>query len=189
MNHIRKFREEKGWTQRQLAEIIGVTTDQVSKLERGQRRLSQHWMERIAAALGTTAAALIGGEPRIPVLGEITGSGTVALRKGPHAKTHIPAPPGIPSIHTLAALEVMDDGLLPLCGKGWHLCYRKPDAQTHQETMRGLSVVMLDDGQVLLREVRNGQAPGTYTLHSHNAPPLADRKARWVGRIAALIPA
>lgn len=187
MNHIRMFREKRAWTQRQLAEKIGVTTDQISKLERGQRRLSQHWMERIAAALDVSAAALIVGEPYIEVKGEITGTGNVCFHKGTHKR--IPVPPGIPSINTLAAVEVKDDGLLPLCGKGWHLCYRTPDVKTSAESMpSGLSIVALADKRVLLREVRKGYTYGTYNLYIHNSPPLEDQSIQWAGRVVALIP-
>lgn len=40
----------------QLAEMIGTSKSQISKLESGERRLTQHWMERLATALNCSAA-------------------------------------------------------------------------------------------------------------------------------------
>lgn len=58
-NRIREIREKQGLTQDQLAEMVGTTTQQISRLELGQRGLDVEWMERIAAALGKRPAALI----------------------------------------------------------------------------------------------------------------------------------
>jgi len=43
-----------------LAERADTTNQQISRLERGERRLTTDWMERLAGALGCNPAALIG---------------------------------------------------------------------------------------------------------------------------------
>jgi transcriptional regulator with XRE-family HTH domain len=58
-NRIREIRERAGLTQEQLAERVGTTSQQISRLEKGQRGLDVPWMEKIAAALGERPAALI----------------------------------------------------------------------------------------------------------------------------------
>lgn len=58
-NRIREIRERLGLTQEQLAERVGTTAQQISRLEKGQRGLDVPWMEKIAAALGEKPAALI----------------------------------------------------------------------------------------------------------------------------------
>ncbi len=60
-NRIRPLREERGLTQDTLAERMGTTKMQVSRLERGERRLTQGWMEKIAAALACHPADLLPG--------------------------------------------------------------------------------------------------------------------------------
>ncbi len=62
-NRIREIRAQRGFTVQQLAERLGCSYQQVTRLERGQRRLSQEWMERIATALSCRPAALIEKEP------------------------------------------------------------------------------------------------------------------------------
>lgn len=50
-NRIRFFRDKLGLTRDQLSAKMGVSTSQLTKLERGERRLTQEWMERVADAL------------------------------------------------------------------------------------------------------------------------------------------
>lgn len=55
---IRALRQEKGLSQEQLAHEADLDTSEVSRFERGQRRLSTTKLEAIAKALGTTPASL-----------------------------------------------------------------------------------------------------------------------------------
>jgi len=57
-NQMRTYRLEAGLTLEQLAERMGTSVQQVSRLEKGQRKLTQDWMLRAAAALGIPPAAL-----------------------------------------------------------------------------------------------------------------------------------
>ena len=55
---IRSLREEKGWSQEKLALEAGMVTSHVSRIERGERRLPTERLEVLAAALGTSPAAV-----------------------------------------------------------------------------------------------------------------------------------
>ena len=57
---IAELRRSKGWTQKQLAEQLHVTDKAVSKWERGLNFPDLGLIEPLAAALGTSAAALLG---------------------------------------------------------------------------------------------------------------------------------
>lgn len=50
-NRIREIRLERGLSQEQLGAMVGTGNQQISKIERGRLRLSEPWMNRIAAAL------------------------------------------------------------------------------------------------------------------------------------------
>jgi transcriptional regulator with XRE-family HTH domain len=50
-NRILELRKERGLTLTNLAEKIGVTSQQIGRLEKGERRLTTDWMEKIAHAL------------------------------------------------------------------------------------------------------------------------------------------
>lgn len=51
-NRIKEFRLARQWSLEKLGTRAGTTRQQIYKLENGELRLSQEWMERIAKALG-----------------------------------------------------------------------------------------------------------------------------------------
>lgn len=68
-NRIREHRERLGWSQERLAKAANTTSQTVSRLENGTRRLSDGWMELLANAMGIRKADLLieigeGGRPR-----------------------------------------------------------------------------------------------------------------------------
>jgi transcriptional regulator with XRE-family HTH domain len=62
--NIRRLREEKGWSRPQLGARLTPPTSgqQIEKLEKGERRLTIDWIERVARALGVDPAELIAGQ-------------------------------------------------------------------------------------------------------------------------------
>lgn len=58
-NRIRELRDAKGLTADQLAKAAGTTKSQLGKLERGERRLSDHWAGRLAPHLGVQPYELL----------------------------------------------------------------------------------------------------------------------------------
>lgn len=60
---IRSWRKSRGYTQEQLAEMVGVTHGAISQLERGQTGYTQPMLEAIAAALHCEPADLIMRDP------------------------------------------------------------------------------------------------------------------------------
>lgn len=60
-----RLRVKKGLTQRQIAEAINSSADQISKLENGERKLAPEWLERLSAVLNCTKAELLGDAPSI----------------------------------------------------------------------------------------------------------------------------
>ena len=55
---IRSLREEKGWSQERLALEAGMATSHLSRIERGERRLPTTRLDALAAALGSSPAAV-----------------------------------------------------------------------------------------------------------------------------------
>ena len=55
---IRELRKAKGWTQKQLAKAVGVSTNFIGYVERGVRKPSLDTLERIARALGVATKDL-----------------------------------------------------------------------------------------------------------------------------------
>lgn len=78
-NRIKERRTALGLTQTQLADLAGTTKNQIVKLERGDRRLSDHWAERLAPHLGCRPYELFmppGDDANqlrmVPLIGEIS---------------------------------------------------------------------------------------------------------------------
>ena len=58
-NFLRAWREHRGLTQGQLAEMVGTTGSVISLLESGARGLGDKWLRKLAAALGTRTGHLL----------------------------------------------------------------------------------------------------------------------------------
>lgn len=94
-NRIKQLRSVNGLTQTQLAELVGTTKNQMVKLESGDRRLSDHWAQRIAPHLGVQPYELFMPEGAatplklVPLVGNIScGDWREAVE---HAETSVPA--------------------------------------------------------------------------------------------------
>lgn len=60
-NSISKLRKEKEMTQSELAELIGVTQETISKLENGKRNLDINTAQKIAIAFEVSLDELFHG--------------------------------------------------------------------------------------------------------------------------------
>ncbi len=63
-NHLRAWREYRGMTQVELAELVETTQHQIAYLEGGERALSAKWLRRLAPPLGITPGFLLDHDPR-----------------------------------------------------------------------------------------------------------------------------
>ena len=62
-NHLRAWRERRGLTQAQLAEIVGTEGSVISLLESGDRGASDKWLRRLAKALEIAPGMLLDFHP------------------------------------------------------------------------------------------------------------------------------
>jgi len=58
-NRIRELRKQKGLTQGELGELVGLHQTQIGNLENGARNFTFEWARRIARALECTVADLL----------------------------------------------------------------------------------------------------------------------------------
>lgn len=58
-NKLRELRNRRGLTQEQLAELVGVTFQQIQKYENGSNRLNTDKLQIMAQALGIPISAFI----------------------------------------------------------------------------------------------------------------------------------
>lgn len=60
---VRAFRKLKGYTQQELADSVGISLAVLGAVERGNRRLEDQILIKIAAFLGVTVEELANPEP------------------------------------------------------------------------------------------------------------------------------
>jgi transcriptional regulator with XRE-family HTH domain len=58
-NNIAAFRDMRGWARPELAKRMGTSTQQIERLEKGQRGLTTDWIEKAANALGVPPGDII----------------------------------------------------------------------------------------------------------------------------------
>lgn len=61
---IKEWRKQRGMTQQQLADLVGVVVSSISQLETGKQGYSQSMLENLAKALGCEPWDLLHVDPR-----------------------------------------------------------------------------------------------------------------------------
>lgn len=62
-NYLKAWREFRGLTQEQLAELVGTTKAVISLLENEKRPLSSKWLRKLAEALDTQPGHILDHDP------------------------------------------------------------------------------------------------------------------------------
>jgi phage repressor protein C with HTH and peptisase S24 domain len=91
-NRLKEFRLRADLSMHALATRLGTTASQISKLEKGQLRMTVDWMTRLAGALGIEPKDLLPAEPAASG----RASGTAGLLPGGEARlgpTPVPSNP------------------------------------------------------------------------------------------------
>jgi UDP-N-acetylglucosamine 1-carboxyvinyltransferase len=78
-NLIRDARKHRGWTQQQLADVLGTSQSAVNRIERGHQNLSLEMLARIGEALDSEIVALGHGPTHLRVTGPTKLSGRISV--------------------------------------------------------------------------------------------------------------
>lgn len=186
-NRIRELREKMGLSRRALAEIAGTTANQLVKLENGDRRLSDHWADRLANPLGVQAYELMlpEGVPielrMVPMLGSVScGNWKEAVQS---ASRRVPSVFGGPNSF---ALEPDGDSMNKLIPLGGYIVV-DPD-------QLGLSdgkayVIMNGDGEATAKLYRSNppRLEPCSTNDQHQAILVGEQHFRVIGRVVGVM--
>lgn len=173
-NRIQELRRARGMTAEELAALVGTKKTQLGKLERGERRLSDHWAQRIAPHLGVEPFELFAPEGIaanfrfVPVIGLVScGNWAEAVED---ATMRVPSFYGGPRSF---ALRPEGDSLdLILQGAGFVIV--DPDETDLLD--RKFYVVMNEEGETTAKQYR--ASPSRLEPASRNP----DHKAIIIGR-------
>lgn len=172
-NRIKEVRAMADLTQTELATLIGISQQQVAKLETGKQRLSSEMAVSIARALCVGLHDIIptGERPLVPFVGRVSAGGMVQPfpQTSDRPRPPLEAPPL--TQEGSVALEVLGDGLFPAYRSGDVLILDPPEAP--REAVREECCVTLADGRMLLRRVMPG-SEGRFSLIGVAGPEASE---------------
>lgn len=185
VSKLRELQKKAGLTLQQVADAAGTTNQQIGMLERGDRRLTVDWIDRIAPVLGVRPQELL-STAAVPLRGYV-GAGSEAHYYGlaDDPGEEVPMPPN--GNANTVAVEVRGDSLGSLFNR-WLVYYDELHDPPTADLLRKLCVVGLADGRVLVKQIRKGSAPGFYHLHSQTEGVIEDVVISWAAEVKAMTP-
>ncbi len=178
----------KRFSQRALADHLKIAPARVTEMVKGERRIQQHEMERVANWLGLSDDAALnlpeGAMPvrPVPLLGEVPGGPWREAVQSRH--TYIQA--ALPGTRENAyALKVVGDSMDKLVGDGATIVIDPDDRDLFD---KWLYVVRNDDGDVTFKQYRESPARLVPCSRNpeHKIIPIADRTYEIIGRVVLI---
>ena len=191
-NRIREWRVLREMSHEKLAEKVGTSRGQIFNLEKGERRLTQEWMERIAAQLRCEPSDLLtSSAPRMVQVVGYVGAGAQVFSYDDHMKgaglEEVDCPPSVEPSETVA-LRVVGESMMPFMPNGTIVYYTMRHEGGCDDYLNKLCVVQVKDGATLLKILKKGYSKGLYNLMSYNADMIEDVKLEWCARIIFIKP-
>jgi transcriptional regulator with XRE-family HTH domain len=201
---LREFRERAGLTLEQVAERLGMSHSQISRIERGASDFSGKTLKALADLYGVQMAELIAtpapgnAEPieipaaskkikMVPIVGYVGGGAEVIFPDGwdvsPIDEVEV-----VGAGADVEAVIVRGDSMSPSYRDRDIIVYRR--AQYAARDLLGEEcVVRLADGRTFVKELQPGSEPALFTLVSRNpaVPPITDVALEWAVPVAQRI--
>lgn len=183
-NRIAELRKKAGLTQQALAERLDVHWITISKLERGQTRLTIQWMEKIAPILGVSTFDLV-PKPKaiatVQLFGRIVPGAELEMFPDDEAQSFIVSTNYIVDSETMWFV-VEDDALYPWFHTGDHIGagYTNEGPDKH---IGRLCVIWDEENIAHLGILAPGARKGRYDLHRPSLPPIRDKIVETVSPI------
>lgn len=166
--YLREWRLAKGLTQPELAKRVGTVKSEISRLERGSRRMTLDWMSAISGALGISVEDLMTVPP--------IGFGTVS------------APPN-PQRSEQAAYDLRN--AVVISGDDWAGVYNPGDLMLYDTTKKSTAVPGLFavdvDGEAIVRRVMSSPEGAILACGNPAYPPMPLDGVTVLGRIIARV--
>jgi predicted XRE-type DNA-binding protein len=166
---------EKGWNQQRVADHIGVSQSTVNRWLKGSEPEGAN-----RDAINKLYKSIFHGDdtPKVRLLGYI-GAGQSIYPVDDGGGEMVDAPPDYSK--KTVALRVQGDSMLPAFENGWLIYYSRHLPPS--ELINRRCVIKLEDGRVMLKMLRIGAKPGTWTLTSSNASDIENVHVEWAAPI------
>ncbi|MDB5456214.1 MAG: hypothetical protein JWP92_1799 [Caulobacter sp.] len=146
----------------------------------------------LAKALETDTAFLLAAADAPKAFTRIIGrvganpDGSIIYTSADEAFIWVELTPGVTS--DAVALEVLGHSMHTLADDGSLIFFESQHTPPTADMLGEAVVVETEDGQVLLKRLLRGSAPGLYDLASINGPTLRDQRVVWAAEITAIVP-
>lgn len=181
-NRLLYWRTKRGLSLEQLANSANTSNQQISRLEKGQRKLDIKWMRRLARVLEIAPWQLLNEEdgatqtiPLVP-LGEVACDKIGATHTGEEAFLKLDLEAG-----TLISVQVTDKSMEPIAPEGSLLVVDLNKKEHHPEAYYLVSI----DGITLIRIIRGDglqpEAEDERLRLANKREPLKDTEV--IGRV------
>lgn len=188
-NNLKILRDGRSWTQEETAQMLGLSKSGYIKLERGERKLSDAFIARVAKLYGVSSAEVLGSETstrEVAIMGRIGAGGDIDPdyeQVPPDGLYTIEVPFPLPD--EMLAFEVIGDSMLPRYDHGdvivvWKEQKRPVEAFIGQEV-----AVLTDAGKRFLKQLQ--RSGSQYNLLSWNARPIENVALKWIGEIYLVV--
>lgn len=170
---LKMLREEKGLTQKDLAEKLSLTPKAISFYELGSREPSGDALIRMAHILGTTTDYLLGNSTtkevdqkngrgvRIPVLGRVVAG--IPIEAVEEILDYEEITPELAATGEFFALQVKGSSMEPTLRDGDVVIVKKQPTVDSGD----IAIVLVNGNDATVKEVKEG--PAGITLIGHNA--------------------
>ena len=139
-------------------------------------------------ALGTGADSGPGQPRPAPIIGRVGADpgGEVLLAGGQAPPEFAPLPPG--GTERAVALRVTGHSMRGLADDGALIYFEDQRTPPSPDMLGQVVVVELDTGEVLVKRLLRGGAPGRFDLESVAGPTRRNARLRWAAHITAIVP-
>lgn len=192
---IRELRKSKGLKQVDLVEMTGLSNPYLSTLETGNQKKSPSVdaLARIASALGVRIGDLFDDARPVAVAGRVGAGARVPLVDGYEKGDglyHVACPADLPFSDALVAVEIVGDSMAPVYEDGDLLFYSRKSLGVPTEAIGSKCVCEDENGDVWVKQLKRGSAPGLFHLVSLNptAENMHDVQIKWAAPIVMHLP-
>lgn len=189
-DRIRAARKAKNWSQRELAQRVGVTPQSIQVIESGGVRSPQN-LAQIAQVLGVNPYFLLdgtlSGNALVPIIGIArAGTGEIDYSLGQGNLGEVEAPEM--STAQTVALEVRGDSMGGRIEEGDIVFYDDRREPVTPDLYGKVCVVQKRDGNVVIKKLQPGSRPGHFHLISYSAAPEFDIPVVWAAKVNSIRP-
>lgn len=191
---LKRARVEAGYeTAQKAAEALGVSYPTYAGHENGSSGFRAATGEHYARRFKVSFEWLMSGrgsmrsKRRATIVGRVGAAtdGKVVFAEGQGGLGEVNLPEGASEDSVAVEIEGYSMGFL---ADGALVFYTQVE-QAPTDDMLGLIVIVgLDNGEILLKRLLRGSAPGFYDLESINGPMMRDQRVMWAAHIDSIVP-